>query len=83
MKRRYKMPPMPARKDLETMSDTTADTQPALPIYEPATTMQYWVDRRAAMELEIKAIEDFIGFVETSEAMAVRIAKIEQFLGLK
>lgn len=43
----------------------------------------YFSDLQIQLARRMSDIETFLGFVESSEALAVRVSKIEAFLGVK
>lgn len=43
----------------------------------------YLTERRVDLLQRVQEIETFLGFIEGDSALAVRIGKIEQFLGIK
>ena len=57
------------------------DTQP--PPELVIAVKRFYVQQREELLRQVAEIEAFIGFVETSDNLAVRIAKIEAFLGVK
>lgn len=79
-----------AAETIVTQQQALADTeqpQPVRTLVSPdsdlAEMTQYWISRRSELERHVAEIEKFIGFVGESEALAVRVAKIEAFLGIK
>lgn len=45
--------------------------------------VRHYTAKRLELERQIANMEQFLGFLEVSNNLAVRVAKLEQFLGLK
>ena len=70
-------------QDLVRQQLTAMERQQGPAANDLAAVTHYWEARRTDLERQVSEIEEFIGFITVSEALAVRVSKIEQFLGLK
>jgi hypothetical protein len=43
---------------------------------------RYFTDQRDQLKLRVTALESLLGFVESADDLAVRVAKLEQFTGV-
>lgn len=91
----YNQPPVfdaPAIDHSGSISDRARDLQDEMarrdevespPRHMIELTRQYYVGQRERLLQQVAEIEAFLGFVEVSDNLSVRIAKIELFLGVK
>ena len=56
--------------------------RPPLPVLDDAKLLAELKKRRDELTARVDAIEDLLGFVESAGDLAVRVAKLERFLGL-
>lgn len=57
--------------------------QEVLPFIDPNPMILALKQQRDHLTKQISEIENMLGFVETSADLAVRVAKIEKFVGIK
>lgn len=79
----------------EVSAEVSAEEAPAATVYSNVRAMiesnpqfvqavrDYYADKRNEYLQQLAAIESFIGFTISEEQLSVRVAKIENFLGIK
>jgi hypothetical protein len=71
--------PPPAEVRAELVDEPTEDPPPEL----VDALVRHYTRKRVELEQQIGNMEQFLGFIEVSSNLAVRVAKLEAFLGLK
>lgn len=71
-------PPLPAAEDLEYRQVDYTPRELNVPL-----TIEYLQAQRSEMAMRIELIEQTLGFVTSSADLAIRVARIEAFLGIK
>ncbi|HKW09196.1 MAG TPA: hypothetical protein VJO33_02385 [Gemmatimonadaceae bacterium] len=71
-----------------TIEDALQPRQPpeVQPVPTPpdiAALRAYFMELRAALMTQVAAIEELLGFIDVGDDLAVRVAKLEKFVGLK
>lgn len=75
-------PPTISERAAEISREMSRD--PTVPPVEAiAAVHAHFITRRDGLLQQVSEIEAYLGFAKSSEDLAVRVAKIEQFLGVK
>lgn len=74
----------PPTQDLPASPPQNPPPQTTAPSTRDAVTQasRYLAERRDELKREINDIESFLGFANQADDLAVRVAKLERFLGL-
>lgn len=68
----------------ELVDEPTRDPPPEDPPPELIDALvKHYANKRVLLEMQIAQMERLLGFIEISAELSVRVARLEQFLGLK